>query len=175
MKTLLTLLIAFIVSFNIHAQHAKVMLYGYTETGSMEVKTENRRSKKPTKLDAVTIQIFVNDELVSSVKSRETGFYATLLDAGTKYKIVFEKEGFHCKSIELDCTNVVYPDHEPAIKCMTDISLYPQTGSQELIDLCKQPFAKAKFDSATGGMEWDMAYTEKIRAQLNSFAAIEEK
>lgn len=174
MKTLLTFFLVISLGEVLCAQKAKVMFYGYTEAGSIHAEQEQKRAKKPLKIADVTVNVFCQDSLISTIKSRDTGFYAVLLEAGKEYKVVFEKEGYHCKSFQLNCTKVMASESEQAIKCLTDISLYPKKENQELIDLCTTPFAMAQFDCTTGNMEWNMDYTEKIKAQLYSIAELPE-
>ncbi len=174
MKTLLTFILVVFLGEMLCAQKTQVMFYGYTESGSIATEIEQKRAKKPQKIAEVNVNVFCKDSLISAIKSRDTGFYAILLEAGQDYKVVFEKEGYHCKSFQLNCSKISASEGEQAIKCLTDITLYPKKENQELIDLCSTPFAVAHFDITTGNMEWNMEYTEKIKAQLYSVAEMPE-
>lgn len=148
------------------------MFYGYVEEGQIESPSTDtkKRKKSAPKLSEVKMYVYSNEQIITNADVRETGFYAAVLPAGKKYHVVFEKEGYFCKSFELDCTDVRRPSDDMAIKCLVDVSLYKKIDDQDLLNLCKVPYAKAQFNSQTLQMEWDMDYTEKIKSKFELIA-----
>jgi hypothetical protein len=148
------------------------MFYGYVEQGQIEEEDagKKKKAKAPPKLKEVNVFVYSGDSIIQSNKVRETGFYAALLPKGAVYHVVFEKEGFFCKSFEIDCRDIEYPHDDAAIKCMTDVTLFPKVEDSDLLNLCKVPYAKAQFDISTGNISWDMAYTDRIKQKFIALA-----
>ncbi|MEN9640439.1 MAG: hypothetical protein RLZZ262_2308 [Bacteroidota bacterium] len=159
------------ISLTMQAQSAQVLFYGYVEEGVYENTDETKRKKKektPEKLNNVKISIYSADTLMSEVNARETGFYAVLLSSGSQYKVVFEKDGYFCKTFALDCRNVNYSSNDAALKCLTDVSLYKSVQNSDLQTLCMEPYAKCAFSD--GQMQWDMEYTAMAKERFYQMA-----
>lgn len=155
------------------SQVPQVLFYGYIEEGHFEMEETNSSSKKikaPSKLSDVTIYVYCGDSLISSEKARETGFYASILNSGNVYRVIFEKQGYFCKCFELDCRKLQYPADEAAVKCPTDITLFKKVDDADLLNLCNIPFAKASFDLSHTNLTWDMEYTARIKERFFDLA-----
>jgi hypothetical protein len=144
MKKLSSIIVLFLITLYASAQVPQVLFYGYIEEGVFENPNESKKKKKektPDKLKGVKVFVYEGDSLMHTVQARETGFYALLLDAGHKYRVTFEKEGYFCKCFELDCTDVEYPDTDAAMKCLTDVSLFKKIEDDDpLCKMCIQCF-----------------------------------
>jgi hypothetical protein len=155
------------------AQVPQVLFYGYIEEGVFENPNETKKKRKektPDKLKGVKVFIYEGDSLRQTVTARETGFYAILLDAGHRYRVTFEKEGYFCKCFELDCREVEYPDTDAAMKCLTDVSLFKKVEDDNLLSLCKVPFAKCAYADSSGEMVWDLDYTRRAKEKFYELA-----
>lgn len=154
------------------AQAPQVLFYGYIETGVFEDPSgdvkKTRKQKAPEKLKNVKIFVYQGEELVNTLAARETGFYALLLNAGVKYMVTFEKDGYFCKSFEIDCKSVEYTETDAAMKCLTDVSLFKKVENDDLLSLCKVPFARCAYEN--GEMVWDIEYTEKAKEKFYELA-----
>ena len=154
------------------AQSPQVLFYGYIEEGVFtDPASDEKKAKKqrtPEKLKNVKVYIYKQDELLNTVTARETGFYAILLDAGVNYRVTFEKDGYFCKSFEIDCSKVQFPDTDAAMKCLTDVSLFKKVENDDLLSLCKIPFAKCAYQE--GEMVWDIEYTERAKEKFYELA-----
>jgi hypothetical protein len=172
MKKLSVLAIFMLLGLWTLAQEPQVLFYGYVEEGVFDDPDASAKKKKkeklPEKLKGVKIFIYENDSLMNTVQARETGFYAVLLDAGKKYRVTFEKEGFFCKCFELDCRDVQYPDTDAAMKCLTDVSLFKKVEDDDLLSLCKVPYAKCSYKD--GDMVWDLDYTARAKEKFYELA-----
>jgi hypothetical protein len=172
MKNLQLTLVLLLAIVTASAQTPQVLFYGYIEEGvfvdpSGDAK-KSKKQKAPDKLKNVTVYVYQGEEIVNTITARETGFYAVLLTAGKKYRVSFEKEGYFCKSFELDCTNVQFPDTDAAMKCLTDVSLFKKVENDDLLSLCKIPFAKCAYKD--GEMAWDLEYTAKAKEKFYELA-----
>ena len=154
------------------SQVPQVLFYGYIEEGVFEDpdggSKKKKKEKTPEKLKGVKAYIYVGDSLMSTVEARETGFYAVLLDAGKNYRITFEKSGYFCKSFQLNCIEVEYPDTDAAMKCLTDVSLFKKVEDDDLLSLCKVPYAKCSYSD--GNMKWDLDYTARAKEKFYELA-----
>lgn len=171
MKKITTLLLIFCFSKIAFSQTPQVLFYGYIEQGILEENEEvTKKSKGPAKLRDTKLFVYSQDSLIQIINSRETGFYAALLNEGQVYKLVFEKEGYFCKCFEIDCRNIEFADTDVAIKCLVDVTLFPKIEDSDLLNLCKIPYAKASFNEETQEIVWDMAYTEKVKSKFLALA-----
>lgn len=174
MKKIAFTLLIFCTFLNVWSQTPQVMFYGYVEEGKLDIeetdKKKRSKEKPAAKLTGVNVYVYEGETLLSTQTARETGFYAAILNSGKTYHVVFEKEGYFCKSFELDCTNVTYPTEDAAIKCLTDVSLFKKVDDADLLNLCKVPFAKAKFDNSIHNLVWDMEYTARIKTKFQTLA-----
>lgn len=171
MKKYIALLSLVLVSYWGMAQTPQVLFYGYVEEGVIDnpqVAKKKKREKPPEKLSGVKVFVYEGDKEISIVNARETGFYAVLLSAGKKYRITFEKEGYFCKSFEMDCREAKYPESEAALKCLTDVSLFKKVEDSDLLSLCQIPYAKSKYSD--GQMVWDLDYTTRAREKFYELA-----
>jgi len=174
MKTYLSILVLIFITTLSQAQVAQMLFYGYIEEGVFDDGAIHTRKKgkevEAKKLEETKIFVYVKDSLYRTVDSRKTGFYALLLEAGQKYHVVFEKQGYFCKCFEMDCTDLTYSSDEGAMKCLTDVSLFKKVDDADLLSLCKVPYAKCKFDVASNEMQWDLEYTEKAKNKFYELA-----
>ena len=169
----MSVLIVCCAALNSWSQVPQVLFYGYIEEGRFETEEVNSSSKKvkaAAKLSDVTIYVYSGDSLISSEKARETGFYASILNSGNVYRVVFEKQGYFCKSFELDCRKLQYSADGSAVKCPTDITLFKKVDDAHLLNLCNLPFAKASFDISHTNLTWDMEYTAQIKEKFFDLA-----
>jgi hypothetical protein len=173
MKKITSIFVFCLITMYAVAQVPQVLFYGYIEEGIFENPNETKKKKKekaPEKLKQVKVYVYEGDSLKHTIDARETGFYAILLDAGHKYRVTFEKEGYFCKCFELDCTEVEYPDSDAAMKCLTDVSMFKKVEDDDLLSLCKVPYAKCAYSGDTGEMVWDLEYTARAKEKFYELA-----
>lgn len=172
MKKVIIFLFVLFSAVDMWSQIPQVLFYGYIEEGVFEDEdaVATSKKKKAKKLSDVTVYVYIGDSLQSTQKARETGFYASLLNSGNVYRIVFEKNGYFCKCFELDCREVAYPSDDMAIKCLTDVTLFKKIDDADLLNLCNIPFAKAVFNSSQNNLTWDMEYTARIKEKFFALA-----
>ncbi|HEY8403656.1 MAG TPA: hypothetical protein VIK71_03510 [Flavobacteriales bacterium] len=171
MKKYITLIFLALVSYWGLAQTPQILFYGYVEEGVFENPNSTKKRKKekaPEKLSGVKIYVYEGDSVTNIVNARETGFYAILLNAGKRYRVTFEKEGFFCKSFEMDCRDAKFPETDAALKCLTDVSMFKKIEDDDLLSLCRIPYAKCSYQN--GEMVWDMEYTARAREKFYELA-----
>ncbi|MBX7051265.1 MAG: hypothetical protein K1X54_04430 [Flavobacteriales bacterium] len=172
MKKVITFTLFLFIGLCLSAQTPQVLFYGYIEEGVFVDPTgdvkKSKRQKAPEKLKNVKVFVYKGGDLINTVSARETGFYALLLDAGSKYSVTFEKDGYFCKTFEIDCSDVKFHGTDAAMKCLTDVSLFKKVDDDSLLSLCKEPFAKCTYQD--GEMVWDIEYTEKAKEKFYELA-----
>lgn len=172
MKKVFTFTLLLLAGLYMSAQTPQVLFYGYIEEGVFVDPTgdtkKSKKQKAPEKLKNVKVFVYKGGDLQNTVSARETGFYALLLEAGSVYSITFEKDGYFCKTFEIDCTKVEFHGSDAAMKCLTDVSLFKKVDDDTLLSLCKEPFAKCTFKD--GEMAWDIQYTEKAKEKFYELA-----
>ena len=147
------------------------LFYGYVEEGQFEDENPKKKKvKEQEKLAGVKIYTYVGDQLFSEQMARETGFYALMLPAGEKYRVVFEKDGYFCKCFEMDCRKLDFPSNDAALKCLADVSLFRKVEDDNLLNLCKYPFARCAYNPSDREMVWDMEYTVRTREKFYQLA-----
>jgi len=173
MKNLYTMLTCLLLAIVSAAQMElpSCLFYGYVEEGIFEDSPNARKKNKaPARLSNVKIYTYVGDQLQSESSARENGFYALMLTAGEKYRVVFEKDGYFCKCFELDCRKLDFSSNDAALKCLTDVSLFRKVEDDDLLNLCKYPFARCLYSSSEKSMVWDMEYTERTKQKFYQLA-----
>lgn len=171
MKKYITLTVLMLVGIWATAQTPQVLFYGYIEEGIFDNPNSTKKRKKektPDKLAGVKIYVYDGDSMTNVVTARETGFYALLLNSGKKYRVTFEKEGYFCKCFEMDCREAKFPETDAALKCLTDVSMFKKVEDDDLLSLCKVPYAKCAYQA--GEMVWDMEYTARAREKFYELA-----
>lgn len=172
MKKVITFTLFLMIGLCLSAQTPQVLFYGYIEEGVFIDPTgdakKSKRQKAPDKLKNVKVFVYKGADLVNTVSARETGFYALLLDAGSSYNVTFEKDGYFCKTFEIDCSKVEFHGTDAAMKCLTDVSLFKKVEDDGLLSLCKEPFARCQYKE--GEMVWDIEYTEKAKEKFYELA-----
>jgi hypothetical protein len=171
MKKLFTVMAVVALTMTMSAQTAQVLFYGYIEEGIFESTDDSKKKKKekvPDKLNQVKISIYTSDTLMNEVEARETGFYAVLLSSGSQYRVVFEKDGYFCKTFALDCREVEYSSSDAALKCLTDVSLFKSVQNNDIHSLCAEPYARCSYEE--GEMVWDLDYTAVAKEKFYEMA-----
>jgi hypothetical protein len=169
-KLFYTVLMALVVTFAF-AQKPQVMLYGYLEEGYFESNMPKKVKEGQSEiLQSVQVKVILDGQEVHSIMCRHTGFYAVLLEEGKTYDVLFEKEGYLTRKLELNTAGVELPNDEATLKCLADISLFKVVDNKEVALFIKEPYAKCVYDKNKKEMVWDMAYTENVKHKFAQMA-----
>jgi hypothetical protein len=169
-KLFSTVLMALVVTFAF-AQKPQVLLYGYLEEGYFESNMPKKvKEGQPENLQGVKVKVVLDGQEVHNITCRHTGFYAVLLEEGKTYDVLFEKEGYLPRMLELNTAGVEFPNDEATLKCVADISLFKFVDNKEVALFTKEPYAKCAYDKGKKEMVWDMAYTENAKHKFAQMA-----
>lgn len=154
------------------AQSPQVLFYGYIEEGYFESNMPKKvKEEGAERLQGVKVKVMIGDETVHAITCRNTGFYAVLLKEDQMYHVVFEKDGYMQRTIELNTAGLELPNDEATIKCVADVSLFKTLeNNAEVAQFVKAPFAKATFNKSSHEMEWDMKYTTELKQKFAMMA-----
>jgi len=118
------------------------------------------------KIDGVTVTVFKNGSKLMDVRTNASGKYDVNLDYGADYKLVYSKQGLVSKSIAMDTRNVPEEDRVGGHGFNLEMTLFNDIPGIDF-SVLDQPIGKAKYYADKGEVAWDIAYTEKVRSEVN--------
>ncbi len=118
------------------------------------------------KLENVTITAYHNGAKVDEYVTRNNGKYEFFLDLGKEYDIRFNRSGFVGKSVYMDSRNIPEEDVGAGFSMNIEMSLFEELEGLD-VKILEQPIGKAKYNPNTGALEFDFAYTQKIKDEIN--------
>jgi len=171
MKKLYSTLIVLCTAITMFAQTPQVLFYGYIEEGYFESNMPKKvKEGEPERLQGVKVKVMIGDQVIHQINCRNTGFYAVLLKEGETYHVVFEKDGYMPRTLELNTAGVEFPDDEATLKCVADITLFKAIDNPEIALFSQTPFAKCTYSKDKKEMVWDMTYTQNNKAKFAQMA-----
>ena len=132
-----------------------------------------RDSGTEEKLDYVWVQVYKGDTLVDSDSSgvmlwggegHLKGFW---LEYGSKYKLVFSKEGYITKTAEVDLTNPKLKKNDDEIHLSLFVTLFPDCGAGDYTFMETTPMIKL-FLSDEGEQDWDKEYAREMQLKVGA-------
>ncbi|MFM7729885.1 MAG: hypothetical protein ACKO6L_02485, partial [Flavobacteriales bacterium] len=138
------------------AQNEIVHLYG---------QVKDHFSKK--KLENVTVQIFKDGALFDNINAGSSGKYDVKLPLGFTYDIKFTMGGYLAKVIRMDTRNIPEEDRYGGFDMNMDGSLFPYREGFNT-DLLKEPMAKALYNPAGDGFDFDAAFSKKRSDEIDA-------
>lgn len=118
------------------------------------------------KLSGVKITAYQNGSQVDVYTTSGNGKYEFFLDLGQEYEVTFEKKGLVSKKVYMDSRNIPEEDIGAGFSMNIEMSLFEEVEGLD-ITILEQPIGKAKYNPNTGALEFDFAYTQKIKDELN--------
>lgn len=118
------------------------------------------------KLENVTITAYHNGVKVDEYVTRNNGKYEFFLDLGKEYDIKFGRSGFVGKSVYMDSRNIPEEDVGAGFSLNIEMSLFEEQEGLD-VSILDNPIGKAKYNPNTGALEFDFAYTQKIKDEIN--------
>jgi hypothetical protein len=117
------------------------------------------------KIDDVTVTVFKNGAKMIDVRTNASGKYELNLDYGADYKILYSKDGVVDKNITIDTRNIPEEDRVGGHGINVEMTLFPTIPDLDFSVLDK-PIGKAKYDTSTGDVQFDMEYTAAIKNEI---------
>jgi len=118
------------------------------------------------KIPGVTIKAFENGKLIDTYETKANGKYEFFLDVGKQYELVFSKPGIVTKRVSMDARNIPSEDVGAGFSMNIEMSLFEEMEGLD-VSILNQPIGIAKYNANTGALEFDFAYTQKIKDELN--------
>src|SRR5690554_66036 len=118
------------------------------------------------KLDNITISAYQNGQKVDSYTTSGNGKYEFFLDLGKEYEVQFEGKGLVSKKVYMDSRNIPEEDIGAGFSMNIEMSLFQEIEGLDIAVL-EKPIGKAKYNPNTGALEFDFAYTQEIKDELN--------
>jgi hypothetical protein len=151
------ILMTFVLSTTkLSAQNEIVHLYG---------QVKDQFTKK--KLENVTVQIFKDGALFDNINAGSSGKYDVKLPLGFTYDIKFTMAGYLAKVIRMDTRNIPEEDRYGGFDMGMDGSLFPYREGFNT-DILKEPMAKALYNPAGDGFDFDLAYSKKKQDEIDA-------
>lgn len=114
----------------------------------------------------IDIKEIFNGKKHSKVLANGRGRFEFYLERNRVYSASFSSEGRVAKSVEINLLNA--PDSlwdDGGVAMNIDMTLFREVPGISF-SLLEQPIGKCKYYPATDQLAWDLAYTEKIKGQL---------
>src|SRR5690606_9856370 len=150
-----SLLLLIMAALGAHAQIDNVYVYG-------TVKDYNTSKR----LDGITVSVYKDGALHSSVVTSANGKYEFNLDYGYEYKLLFDKPGMVGKNVVINTRQTPEEERIGGLAMNVEMTLFQDIAGIDY-SLLQQPIGKSKYDPSTNMLAWDLEYTEQMRAELN--------
>ncbi len=98
-------------------------------------------------MEEVTIDVTSNFEKVQTHISRETGFYAVVLDVGVDYQVTFSKPGFIPKVFSIDVKDIPQYAYDESFKMFIDEALFPELSGADMTKFETMTMASCKYNT----------------------------
>lgn len=126
------------------------------------------------KLENVTINAYHNGSKVDQFVTRSNGKYEFFLELGKEYELDFNAKGFVGKKVYMDSRNIPAEDIGAGFSMNIEMSLFAELEGLD-VSILDQPIGKAKYNPNTGALEFDFAYTQKIKDEISRLMREYEK
>lgn len=126
------------------------------------------------KLENVTIRAYHNGSKVDEYITRSNGKYEFFLELGKEYDLDFVCPGFVSKKVYMDSRNIPAEDIGAGFSMNIEMSLFQELEGLD-VSILDQPIGKAKYNPNTGALEFDFAYTQKIKDEISRLMRDYEK
>ncbi len=133
---------------------------------TLDVMGAVKKEETKKRLEGATITIKRNGSVWKTLTSPETGKFEASLLPDAVYIIEFSKPGHVTKRIELSTKHVPPEDAKYGFDFPMEMNLFEQMEGLD-VSILNQPIAKVAFNPATGYMDYDPAYTNSIKKELD--------
>lgn len=135
--------------------------------GVLEIYGMIKDESTKKKLEGTKVVIIKDGAQFDTYDPGASGKYEISVPLGSIYDFKFMKEGYLAKTIRFDTKNIPAEDKSGGFQTDMDITLFvAQEGFN--MDLVKEPFGVARFNSQENAIDFDFDYTEKQMAKIQS-------
>jgi formylglycine-generating enzyme required for sulfatase activity len=118
-------------------------------------------------LENVTVQIFKDSVLIDNINVGSSGMYDVKLPLGFAYDIKFAMSDYLAKVIRMDTRNIPAGHSSGGLDVVMNGTLFPYREGFNT-DILKEPMAKALYNSAAGGFDFDMNYSKRKQYEIDA-------
>ncbi|MCL4815591.1 MAG: hypothetical protein KJZ56_03045, partial [Flavobacteriales bacterium] len=123
------------------------------------------------KLDGVTITVEQDKLPFATFVTTSSGKFKFQTPLGSDYMIIFSKPGFVSKKVLVQTASIPEEDHKSVNNMFIEMTLFEDQKGMDFSLLENNPIGKAKYQKSTGKLDWDLAYTNSIKAKLDKMMA----
>lgn len=124
---------------------------------------EDHWSGKP--IEGVAVIVTSPDGYREILATDEFGVYGITLPYDRVYRLRFAKVGLIGKVVELDNRDIPAKERERGHRMQVDMRLFKELKGEDLSFL-DEPIGRARYDSATNSLKWDMDLTRSVQQRL---------
>ncbi|MEQ1732298.1 MAG: carboxypeptidase-like regulatory domain-containing protein, partial [Bacteroidia bacterium] len=126
--------------------------------------------KDGKKLEGVNVALLKNGTEVEKVTTAVNGKFAFRLDPNADYTLKMSKPGHVSKMVSINTKNIPAEEMtsgEDGAFAGWEVTLFEEIKGIDYAIL-NQPIAKISYDPASGGFDYDKAYTKTVQSQLST-------
>ena len=149
-----------------------IPIIGFSQaTSTIEIKGDVDDLNTGAGLSGVTVSVYKNGSLLESVVTGSGGKYKIKkIDADGVITVKFSKPGFVGKYAEIDASGI-HPEDAGIFPLEVSTSIFEQIPDVDFSILDSKPVAKAKYVKGVDNIEWDIAYIEKVKKDVEKIMA----
>jgi len=118
-------------------------------------------------LSGISVKVTSNGQYYNNVITDGKGKYEVYLDFEKEYEVLYEKAGFVPKKILVSTKGVPPEKRQKLADLFVEMTIFKKEPDLN-VDFLSQPIGKAKYNSQTNEIDWDMGYTGPISQKLNN-------
>jgi hypothetical protein len=163
MKTLLLMLSLFSFSYS-YAQtfdQSKIIFEGRITEIFFDRPTEKS-------LYQASVEVWSGDQLLNQWKSNKQGRFRIETPYKHHYTVVFKKDGYITKSIQVDASNLKNEELAFQVLVQADMILFQESEGLDFSFLQNKPVAKAIVGKRNHVTKWDDKYNEQVQSQIQT-------
>ncbi len=126
----------------------------------------NLRDSVEKPISGIPIEVWYQDELLTSLNSGSKGKYKINLKRYPSYRIKFGKAPYTSKIIDIDAKGFDRAAEFGMVNLQLDVVVFKEENMMGMDFMNYTPFAIAKFNKKRGTMEWDFDYSEKMAKRV---------
>lgn len=115
-----------------------------------------------------SVEIWSNDQLLNQWKSNKQGRFRIETPFRTSYTLVFKKDGYITKSIQVNAENLKNEELAFQVLVQADMILFQEFEGLDFSFLNNHPVAKATIGKRNHVTKWDDKYNASVQEQIQN-------
>lgn len=114
------------------------------------------------KLSGISVKVMENGNYYKNMPTDGKGEYEFYLEFEKNYVVLYEKAGYEAKKIEISTKGVPPKERNKIADLVVEMTMFKKDKDLN-VGFLSQPIGKAKYDSRTKEIDWDMAIQRQLR------------